>query len=579
LKTIIDYLKRYWIFALAAPLLMLIEVFMDLMLPSIMAKIVDVGIANHDLTMVFSLGIRMIIVTLLAFVGGGGCAIMSSFASTGLGADLRQDLFTKVQSLSNKNLDELETGNLIIRLTNDVSQIEDVSCMMLRIMVRAPLQIVGSLVMAIIISRQLSTLFVIFIPLLLIIMTILIKKAYPLFYKVQSKLDKLNTRLQENLAGKRLVKAFVREEYEEEKFQKANDDLTDITIKASRTVSLMNPFMQILLNGAIIAALWFGAQQIDFGILKIGALMAFINYLRQLLFSLMMFSNLLMRFSRAQASSTRIQEVLTSIPDIEEPGNPIFAQEIKGKIEFKNVTFSYTHEGDPVLKNITLTILPGETAAIIGATGSGKTSLAELIPRFYNIDSGEILIDGENIEKMDLENLRNKIALVPQKTILFTGTVKDNILFHYESCDHDGLEDLMKDSARSANISSFLDGLPNGYMTDINQKGVNLSGGQKQRIAIARALAKKAPIIIFDDATSAVDMATEKQIRNSLKKNSSERTTLIIAQRISSVMEADKIIILDDGKISGIGTHNELLKDNPIYQEIYYSQIDNEAVS
>jgi len=579
LKTIIDYLKRYWIFALAAPLLMLIEVFMDLMLPSIMAKIVDVGIANHDLTMVFSLGIRMIIVTLLAFLGGGGCAIMSSFASTGLGADLRQDLFTKVQSLSNKNLDELETGNLIIRLTNDVSQIEDVSRMMLRIMVRAPLQIVGSLVMAIIISRQLSTLFVIFIPLLLIIMTILIKKAYPLFYKVQSKLDKLNTRLQENLAGKRLVKAFVREEYEEEKFQKANDDLTDITIKASRTVSLMNPFMQILLNGAIIAALWFGAQQIDFGILKIGALMAFINYLRQLLFSLMMFSNLLMRFSRAQASSTRIQEVLTSIPDIEEPGNPIFAQEIKGKIEFKNVTFSYTHEGDPVLKNITLTILPGETAAIIGATGSGKTSLAELIPRFYNIDSGEILIDGENIEKMDLENLRNKIALIPQKTILFTGTVKDNILFHYKSSDHGGLENLMKDSARSANISSFLEGLPNGYMTDINQKGVNLSGGQKQRIAIARALAKKAPIIIFDDATSAVDMATEKQIRNSLKKNSSERTTLIIAQRISSVMEADKIIILDDGKISGIGTHNELLKDNPIYQEIYYSQIDNKAVS
>lgn len=558
---------------------MLVEVFMDLMLPSIMAKIVDVGIANHDLTMVFSLGIRMIIVTLLAFVGGGGCAIMSSFASTGLGADLRQDLFTKVQSLSNKNLDELETGNLIIRLTNDVSQIEDVSRMMLRIMVRAPLQIVGSLVMAIIISRQLSTLFVIFIPLLLIIMTILIKKAYPLFYKVQSKLDKLNTRLQENLAGKRLVKAFVREEYEEEKFQKANDDLTDITIKASRTVSLMNPFMQILLNGAIIAALWFGAQQIDFGILKIGALMAFINYLRQLLFSLMMFSNLLMRFSRAQASSTRIQEVLTSIPDIEEPGNPIFAQEIKGKIEFKNVTFSYTHEGDPVLKNITLTILPGETAAIIGATGSGKTSLAELIPRFYNIDSGEILIDGENIEKMDLENLRNKIALIPQKTILFTGTVKDNILFHYKSSDHGGLENLMKDSARSANISSFLEGLPNGYMTDINQKGVNLSGGQKQRIAIARALAKKAPIIIFDDATSAVDMATEKQIRNSLKENSSERTTLIIAQRISSVMEADKIIILDDGKISGIGTHNELLKDNPIYQEIYYSQIDNEAVS
>ena len=578
MKTIFDYLKRYWIFALAAPILMLLEVFMDLMLPSLMAKIIDVGIANQDLTMVFNLGIRMIIVTILAFVGGGGCAIVSSFASTGLGADLREDLFTKVQSLSNKNLDELETGNLIIRLTNDVSQIEDVSRMMLRIMVRAPLQIIGSLVMAIIISRQLSTLFVIFVPLLLIVMTILIRKAYPLFYKVQSKLDKLNTCLQENLAGKKLVKAFVREEYEEEKFKTANAALTDTTIKATRTVSLMNPIMQILLNGAIVAALWFGAKQIDIGVIKIGALLAFINYLRQLLFSLMMFSNLLMRFSRAQASSTRIQEVLNSTPDIKEQKYPIAVQEIRGKIDFRNVTFSYIQEGNPVLKDITFSILPGETVAIIGATGSGKTSLAELIPRFYNIDSGEILIDGININAMNLENLRRNIAIVPQNTVLFSGTMKDNILFHYESSAHNGLEALMKDSAQTANISRFIDGLPKGYMTDINQKGVNLSGGQKQRIALARALAKKAPIIIFDDATSAVDLATERHIRNSLKKNSSERTTLIIAQRISSVMEADKIIILDDGIISGIGKHEELLKENPIYQEIYYSQIDNEAV-
>jgi ATP-binding cassette subfamily B protein len=579
LKTIIDYLRRYWFFSLSAPLLMLVEVVMDLMLPALMARIVDVGIATQDLQMVLSLGMGMILVTLLAFVGGGGCAIMSSYASTGLGADLRQDLFAKVQSLSNKNLDELETGNLIIRLTNDVAQIEDVSRMMLRIMVRAPLQIAGSLVMAIMISRQLSLLFVIFVPLLLVIVTVLIKKAYPLFYQVQAKLDRLNTRLQENLAGKRLVKAFVREEYEEAKFGAANGELTDINIRASRAVSFMNPAMQILLNGAIIAALWFGAELIDFGVLKIGALMAFLNYLRQLLFSLMMFSNLLMRFSRAQASSARIQEILDSVPDIAEEQNPHIPHEIAGKIEFKDVSFSYTHQGDPVLKNISFTIQPGETVAVIGATGSGKTTLAGLIPRFYNLDSGEILLDGQNIASLKLETLRKKIALVPQQTILFSGSVKANILYHYNSTEHDGLEELMKESAHSANIDSFLDQLPDGYLTDLNQKGVNLSGGQKQRIAIARALAKKAPVIIFDDATSAVDMATEKQIRNSLKERNSGQTTLIIAQRISSVMDADKIIILDDGKISGIGTHDGLLKENPIYQEIYHSQIDQEAVA
>jgi ATP-binding cassette subfamily B protein len=410
-------------------------------------------------------------------------------------------------------------------------------------------------------------------------MSIVIKKGYPLFYQVQARLDKLNTRLQENLSGKRLVKAFVREEYEEEKFGRANEDLTDTTVKATRTVSFMNPAMQILLNGGIIAALWFGAELIDTGVMKIGALMAFINYLSQLLFSLMMFSNLLMRFSRAQASSTRIQEILHSQPDISEEEDPFIPREIKGEIEFQNVSFSYTHKGDPVLKNISFSILPGETAALIGATGSGKTSLAGLIPRFYNIDSGEILIDGINIKTMELEALRRNIAIVPQQTILFSGSVKENILYHYDSSRHDDLKDLMEQSARSANIHDFLNQLPEAYMTNINHKGVNLSGGQKQRIAIARALAKNAPIIILDDATSAVDMATEKQIRRSLKEQNTGRTTLIIAQRISSVMDADKIIILDDGRISGIGNHETLLRDNPIYQEIFNSQIDREAVS
>ena len=575
MKTIIYYLEKYWIFALSAPLLMMLEVFMDLLLPAIMAEIVDTGIAGKDIQLVLHLGIRMIIVTFTAFAGGAGCAVMSSFASTGLGADLRQDLFAKVQSLSNKNLDELETGNLITRLTNDVSQVEDVSRMMMRVMVRAPLQIIGSLVMAVIISRQLSVLFVVFIPMLVIIISVIIRKAYPLFYKVQSRLDILNTKLQENLAGKRLVKAFVREEFEEEKFEDANNDLTDASINASRTVAFSIPLMQIVLNGAIIAALWFGAGLIDFGILKIGALMAFTNYLRQLLFSLMMLSQVLMRFSRAQASSERIQEILQTEPDICETENETVPGKIKGEVEFRDVSFSYNKRGDKVLKNISFKIFPGETAAVIGATGAGKSSLASLIPRFYNIDSGEILIDGINVKKIKLKRLREIISVVPQKTILFSGSVRNNILFHYDRNNHQKLEKLMHDSAETACISSFIEQLPDKYETDINQKGVNLSGGQKQRISIARAVAKNAPVMIFDDALSAVDMETDKNIRSFLKKRYKDKTKIIIAQRISSVMDADKIIILDDGEISGIGTHEELIRDNHIYREIYNSQIDS----
>ena len=583
MKTIIRYFRNYWFFAAAAPLMMLLEVFMDLMLPATMAKIVDGGIASGDLGMVFSLGGRMILYTLLAFVGGGGCAILSSYASSGMGTDLRKDLFSKVLSLSHKNLDELETGNLITRLTNDVSQLEEVSLLTLRIMVRAPLQIIGSLVMAVIISRQLSTLFLVFVPLLVFFMTLLIRKAYPLYYRVQEKVDGVNTRLQENLAGKRLVKAFVRESFETEKFGDANDALTDYTVRANRTVAVANPVMQILMNGGIIAALWFGAGLIDTGALKIGALIAFTGYLRQLLFSLMMFSHLIMRVSRAQASSNRIREVLSSSPDI--PDNSTAASRdadaalSAGMIEFRDVTFSYCQGGDPVLKNLSFTVKPGETVAVIGATGSGKSSLVNLIPRFYNIDSGIILLDGRDISGLPLNDLRRQVALVPQKTLLFSGTVRDNILYHHDRQERKNLQSLMTESAREANIASFIEGLPDGYNTDINQRGVNLSGGQKQRVAIARALAKDAPVTILDDATSAVDTATEKRIRNALQARKGRGTVLIVAQRISSVMDADRIIVLEDGQISGCGSHDELLESSTLYREIYDSQIDKEALA
>ncbi len=579
MRTIFQYLRKYWFFALAAPLMMLVEVFMDLMLPATMARIVDGGIATGNLALVLHLGLRMIVFSLIAFAGGSGCSFLASVASTGLGADLRRDLFTKVLSLSHRNLDELETGNLITRLTNDVTQLEEVTMMLLRMMVRAPLQVVGSLVMALAISIRLSSLFLLFVPALLVIMIVLIGKAYPLFYGVQERMDRLNTRLQENLAGKRLVKAFVREEYESEKFARANGDLTDFTVRANRTVSFMNPAMQIILNGGIIAALWFGAGLIDMGALKIGALIAFTGYLRQLLFSLMMFSHIIMRFSRAQASSARIQEILTESPDIAEPDDPLPGRPGQGRIEFQDVTFSYKRGGDPVLKSLTFTVEPGETVAFLGATGAGKSSLVNLIPRFYNLDSGRILLDGRDISRMKTEDLRRSVAVVPQKTLLFSGTVGENILYHYGKEEREGKEGLMREAAARASISRFIESLPDGYDTDVNQRGVNLSGGQKQRIAIARALAKDSPVVILDDATSAVDMATERKIRAALREQGRERTLLIIAQRITSIMDADRIIVLNEGKISAIGRHGELMDNNALYREIYRSQIDEEALA
>ncbi|MDC7242012.1 MAG: ABC transporter ATP-binding protein [Spirochaetales bacterium] len=588
MKLILQYFNKYRLVAMIAPLMMLLEVFMDLMLPAVMARIVDEGIVMNDLSLVLASGGRMVLYTALALVGGAACSALSSIAATGLGADLRSDLYAKIMDLSHGNIDRLGTGNLITRLTNDVTQLEEVSRMMLRI--RAPLQIIGSLVMGIIISRRLSTLFVVFVPLLVLVIAILVRISFPLFLQVQQSLDLLNTRLKENLSGKRLIKAFVREEYESEKFNNSNESLRDITVRATRAVAFMNPAAQILLNAGILAALWYGAKLVDFGALQIGALIAFINYLRQLLFSLMMFSDLVMRFSRAQASALRIREILESEPDVEDrredptevPPKPQQAANqtmsvSEGKIEFKDVTFSYNDRSDPVLKNISFTVNPGETIGIIGATGSGKSTLMDLIPRFYDIDSGSILLNGRDISSYPLKELRRRIAVVSQKTILFSGSVRENILFHYDSDKQSGLDSLMKESASTANISSFIEGQPESWNTEINQRGVNFSGGQKQRISIARALSKRAPVVILDDATSAVDMETERKIYSALKSQGEERTLLIVTQRISGIIDADRILVLDDGCLAGSGTHEELLAECGLYREIYSSQISGEV--
>ncbi|MBF9017699.1 ABC transporter ATP-binding protein [Oceanispirochaeta sp. M2] len=575
MKLIFRYLKRHWGFALAATLLMMIEVFMDLLLPTIMARIIDEGIAGGNMELVLSLGLRMILVTLIAALGGIGCGTTSSFAASSLGAELRMDLYSKIQRFSYRNLDRLETGNLITRLTSDVTQIENSSRMMLRIMVRAPLQIIGSLVMALLISPSLSLSLAVLIPLLLLSLGMIIKKAYPLYYQLQSRMDNVNTRLQENFLGKRLVKAFVREKFEEEKFAAANNDLVEVTIKAGKTVAFMHPVMQLILNGGIVSALWLGARYIDSGVLKIGQLLAFLNYLRQLLASLMMFSHMLMQFSRALASSKRVEEVLDEPPVIKDNGTPVQHSLNKGTLEFKNVSFSYDGENEEseVLTNISFTIKEGTTAAILGATGSGKTSLVNLVPRFYDITEGNIFIDDRNIKDYGLESLRKSIAVSPQKTTLFAGSIRQNILFHYPEDEQENLDQLMIKSAKTANIHDFISGLPERYETKINQRGVNLSGGQKQRISIARALAKKAAILILDDSTSAVDMTTERKIQEALQLD--DATKIIISQRINSVINADTILVLEDGKLNGIGTHSELLESNEIYRDIYTSQTEH----
>lgn len=575
MKLILKYIKPYWIAALLAPLLMLLEVFMDLMQPTLMARIVDEGIIPSQMDIILESGLIMVGITLIGLIGGFGCAIFSTFASTGVARDLRSSLYEKVLSFSHKNIDSMETGSIITRLTSDVLQVENLIRMGLRILVRAPLQIFGSLIMAIIISPSLSVIFVFLIPLILVALLIIIKRSYPLFAKVQEKMDTVNNRLLENLAGIRLVKAFVRQDLEKEKFNAANDELMGVNILAGKTLALSQPFMMLFVNAGILAVLWIGGNQVWDGSLMIGKVIAFINYMMQLLMSLIMVSQLIMNISRAQASIKRLEMLLEETPYVLTEDNHGTSDLLNGKIEFKNVSFSYNNlSSDVVLKNISFTINSGEKVAFLGATGSGKSTAASLVPRLYDIQSGSILIDGTNIVKYPIETLRRNIGMSPQKTILFSGTVRENILYgnsgSAEKLDH-------RKFAKIASIDTFIEGLPDQYETNVNQRGVNFSGGQKQRISIARALSRDPSIVILDDSTSAVDTKTERSILAALKENS-KATLIIIAQRISSVVNADRIILFDNGEIVGEGKHNDLLETSDIYRDIYRTQMGSEGV-
>jgi ATP-binding cassette subfamily B multidrug efflux pump len=577
LSKLFKFLKPYWPSAALAPLLMVLEVAMDLMQPRMIQRIVDEGIAQLDMAVVTQTGLLMI-----GAVGGVGCTVFSMLASQGFGTDLRSALFRKVQSLSFGNLDRLETGQLITRLTNDVTQVQEAVSMLLRIMVRAPLMLVGSLLLAILTSPRLAFLLVVLGPVALTVLVWAINKAHPLYSEVQRQLDKLNTVMQENLAGVRVIKSFVRARHESWRFGTANDSLMTQTIRAARTVAVTGPAMTLAVNLGVVGALWFGGLQVTGGGMKTGELIAFVNYLMRTLMSLMLVSMLVMRAARAEASAERIQEVLNSEPEIQDKPDALGTFAPQGRVAFENVTFSYDGEGrDLVLgggsptEGISFVAEPGQTVAVLGATGSGKSSLINLIPRFYDVTGGRITVDGVDVRDLRETALRRNIGIALQESVLFSGTIRDNIRYGRP----DATDKEVIAAAKAAQAHEFIMQFPDGYDTVLGQRGVNLSGGQKQRIAIARALLLQPAVLILDDSTSSVDVETETKIQDALEDMMRDRTSFVIAQRISTVLKADKILVLNEGRIAAEGTHSELLALSPTYREIYESQLGNGAMA
>ncbi|MEK3964600.1 ABC transporter ATP-binding protein [Paenibacillus sp. FSL H7-0323] len=568
------YLRPYWVWCVLAPLLMLVEVTMDLLQPTLMASIVDKGVMTKDLSHIFSTGLIMLGVAFIGLIGGVGCTIFSSIASQNFGNDLRISLFEHIQKFSNKNLDQLKTGSLITRLTNDVVQLQTFVQMILR-SIRSPLLLVGSLVMAIRISPMLTLILAVAVPLLSLILYGLIRLSFPLFQKMQVKLDGVNTVLQENLSGIRVVKAFVRANHEQKRFNTANKDYTEIAIKAVRLMSLNMPLMMLVLNASIVAVLWFGGVQSWNGGLPVGQLIAFINYITQLLMSMLMLSNMLTFFSRAKVSADRENEVFSTISEITEVANAKKDAIHNGRIVFDNVSFAYDPSDENlVLDDINFTAEPGETVAILGATGTGKSSLVSLIPRFYEVSSGSITIDGSDTRMIALEDLRSRIGYVMQQAILFSGTIRDNIRYGRP----DATDEEVEEAAIAAEAHNFILELPQGYDTELGQRGINLSGGQKQRLSIARALLIQPTILIMDDSTSALDAATESRIRQMLKTRLRSSTNILIAQRVTSVIDADRILVLENGRIAVQGTHDGLMNSSEIYRDIWRSQMKGEEV-
>ncbi len=571
------YIKPYLPFFILGPLCMIIEVIGEVLMPKYLSMIIN-GANNKTLSVPGCLGVMglMILTAVLMMLGGIGGAYFGGKASVNFAADLRSDVFTKVQKFSFANIDKFSSGSLVTRLTNDVTQMQNVVNMALRMLLRAPGMLIGGLIMAIALKPSLSVVFAVTLPLLLISVISIISVGFPRFSRMQTKIDALNSTVQENITNMRVVKSFVREDHEKKKFGKANRDLKDSGISAMRVMIFMSPVMTFFMNITIIAVIWFGGRIVLSGDMDIGDLSAFITYVSQILSSLMMVTVMFMMSSRAIASGKRICEVLDEKLDLtDEDAKQPEKTVTSGRIEFRNVSFRYYKSStDPVLDNISFTVEPGMTVGIIGSTGCGKTTLVSMIPRLYDADSGEVLVDGVNVKDYSLRNLREGVGMVLQKNVLFSGTIEENLRWG----DEHATDAELTAAAKSAQADKFVREFANGYRTELGQGGVNVSGGQKQRLCIARALLKKPKILILDDSTSAVDTATEAQIRKAFVNELSGSTKIVIAQRISSVCDADMIIVMSDGKITGIGRHDDLLANNEEYREIYESQTGKTAV-
>ena len=578
LKRYKKYITPYLSAFVIGPLMMLTEVAGEVMLPKFMSMIINNGVASRNVAYIGKMGTLMVLTVLFMAVGGILGAYFSAKASISFTSDMRNDLFRKVQQFSFENIDDYSTGSLVTRLTNDVQQVQNVLMMGLRMALRAPGMFLGALIMAFMMNRQLAVIILIVIPLLLAAIILILKTAFPRFGEMQRRLDRLNSGIQESLTNVRVVKSFVREDHEIEKFSKLNDDLKESSLRALRIVIATMPVMMFAMNVTTLAVVWYGGNIIIAGNMPVGDLTAFTTYIVQILMSLMMLSMVFLQSSRASASMKRINEIFdTEIGLNDDNAENKDKKVTEGRVEFKNVSFGYSGENgrkDLVLEGISFTAEPGQTIGIIGSTGSGKTSLVQLIPRLYDVTGGEVLVDGVNVKEYSLKHLREGIGMVLQKNVLFSGTIEENLRWGNEDAP---MEDVIRFS-ESAQADPFVKTFKNGYDTEMGQGGVNVSGGQKQRLCIARALLKRPKILILDDSTSAVDTATEAKIRESLYHDLKDTTKIIIAQRISSVQEADQILVLEDGKIIGHGTHEELLKTCEAYSEIYTTQIGNQSI-
>ncbi len=567
MNKLLSYMEKYKVYAILTPVLMMLEVMTDIFIPYLMAQIVDKGIANHDIDYVVKIGLLMVFIALLGMMFGVISAHFGAKAGHGFAAEIRLETFKRVQDFSFENLDEFSVASLITRLTNDINTIGQVTMMSLRMGVRAPFMMVAALVMAININASLATVFAVTIPLTVILMALVLKKARPLFTKIQKQVDRLNAVIKENLTAIGVVKSFNREDFEEKRFGVANDDLRDTALDAVSIIAFLMPMLNLLIYGTIIAVLWFGANQVMASTLGSGELISFVTYIMQVMMSLMMLSMFFMQLMRGVASRDRILEVWNTSSALVEVDEPLTSLE-DGSIEYKNVSFSYAGSDEYVLKDINLKIESGETIGIIGSTGSSKSTLVQLIPRLYDVTEGELIVGGHDVKDYSLTSLRDQVGFVLQKNTLFSGTIRENMQWGDENASD---EDIIL-ALKQASAWEFVQNEDGVLDAIVEESGDNFSGGQKQRLSIARALLKRPKVIILDDSTSAVDMATDAKIQRTFKEDLAGVTTIIIGQRISSIKHSDRIIVLHEGEIESVGTHDELLEKSEIYREINDSQ-------